>query len=220
VSAPTEATVGTGAGEGIDTLRWRASRRLRRSLAALRFGSTLICLLALGCRNPWAPSAMVPIPDPCAFARGPKLQLGVSDEAALVGWIESQGTRPEKVAAPGSGPQTAGYTWELGGQKWFASLSKGRLVLISLEEQDSAPTFGQVVASWGTPDLVEGYVGLICERECTCDLGLEYLRLGLAVYWYGSVASQGVWQTGSPSLTMQEGLRVREVYCFRPVDCH
>jgi len=213
-----EPRVGTGAGQGIDTLHWWASWCLRRRLAALRFGSVVLSLLALGCRSPWTPSATVPIPDPCAFARGPQLQLGVSDEAALVRWIESQGAQPDKVAGLGSRPQTAGYTWELAGHRWFANLSNGRLVLITLEEQDSGPTFGQVVASWGTPDLVEGYVGLICERECTCDLGLEYLRLGLAVYWYGSVASQSVWQTGSPSLTMQEGLRVKEVYCFRQVD--
>ena len=188
--------------------------RLRLLIVASVF---LLANLLTACQNSTNSSPSVTVQEFCSFAHSPELNIGITDEAGLVQWIQAMHlANPEQLVSANRNSRIVNYYWVHGKSQWSASVRDGRLARVSQFELDAGPTFRQVIDFWGAPEYTYGYVGMVCEKMCNYSLGLDYPHLGVSVYHSGFEVTKQIWKTGEPMLAIQEDMNVTEIMCYQP----
>jgi hypothetical protein len=186
------------------------SNRSRSIQASLLIAGTCFLLAVLaGCRRPTEP---VLYEDLCGLTSE---QMRVMGEEDVRRWLEEE--YDHKVitsVTAGDVSITTGLMWKRGGVT--AYLRDGGLLLIQFDEIENGPTFGQVVASMGTPEMISWdlrtYGGHVLYR-----LGLDYPELGISVEGWREMTARELSRPAEEwTARVREDIQVEWVSCYSP----
>ena len=189
------------------TLICNRSRFIHASL--LVAGMCFLLAVLAGCRQPTEP---VSYQDLCGLTSD---QMGVMDEEDVRQWIEEKyNSVPVKSQKVTNGESIVIYIWQYDGIAGNAYLRDGRLFRISLHEVENGPTFGQVVAGLGPPEMVDRYAGMYEPMLYTVDL--DYPALGVSVGASGMEERNKLMHEGGLAAPLTEDMQVDYVECYTP----
>jgi hypothetical protein len=162
-----------------------------------------------GCQQPIEP---VSYKDLCGLTSE---QMGVIDEEDVRHWIEE-----EYSCAPAESEEVIGgefiviYIWEHDGITANAYLRDGRLFRISLHDVENGPTFGQVVAGLGPPEMVDRRAGMY--EPVLYTVSLDYPALGVSVGASGLEKRNRLMHEDRLATPLTQDMVVDHIECYTP----
>lgn len=194
------------------TFNWYRLFYIGLQVASICF---LLAVLA-GCRPPDQSPAPVLYEDLCVLTHE---QMGVMDDESLRQWIEKEYSNvPLRSQEVISGELITIYVWEYEGITGNAYLRDGSLFRVSSFDLEGKakgqPTFGQVVAGLGTPEIIEPSAGMYEPLAYT--IVLHYPTLGVSVSGTNVEPRERLTHEGKLAVLLTEDMQVDNVDCYIP----
>lgn len=189
-------------------------RPIRRGLLIANL-CLLLAILA-GCRQTTHIETPVSYEDLCGLTSE---QMGTMDEANVQQWIkEKYNATPTQSQQIMGGEAVTVYIWEHDGITGNAYVRDDRLFRISLYDLDnnveSKPTFGQVVAGLGPPEMLDRTVGMYDPLQYT--IILDYPALGVSMSGTEAEARNKLVHEGVLAAVLTERMQADNVHCYIP----
>jgi len=149
------------------------------------------------------------------ICRLPPEEMATMDSEDVHRWIVTAcdavpTTSQEKIG----GEQLTVYVWQSNGMTGNAYLRSGQLFRISLQNLENGPTFGQVVAGLGSPEMVDRRAEI---RERVLDtIALDYPALGISVSTSDVGKRSRLLHRDDLAVTLRQDMRVLHVECYAP----
>lgn len=196
-----------------------AARDRSHSICLALLAASVSCLLAalIGCQpRVKVPPVPVSYEDLCGLASG---QMGGMDEESVRRWIEEEyNDSPLESQKVMGGEAIAVYVWEHNGTTGNAYLRDGclfRISLIDLEgKAEGQPTFGQIVAGLGPPEIVDRYAQR--RERVLYDIALEYPALGVSVSTTNIEKQSKLMHEGRLAVPLTEDMKAKDIHCYTP----
>jgi hypothetical protein len=173
----------------------------------LDVGTCLLLAMLARCSQP----STVSYEDLCG---PPREQMAAMDEDDVLQWITEQDSTPGRLEEIRDGESIVEYAWTRNGIIWTAHLRGGQVFRISSQYDENGPTFGDVVASIGTPEMV-GRTVTSYGGHVVYILGLDYLELGISVDGDDEMTARELSRSAKEwSVTLRENMEVDNVSCY------
>jgi hypothetical protein len=183
------------------------SRLVRASL--LLVDVCFLVAILVGCQQLAEP---VSYEDLCGLASG---QMGAMDEEDVRRWIEEEYDHiPTRSQRTTNGETVVIYIWEYDGITGNAYLRGGSLFRISLLNVENGPTFGQVVAGLGPPEMIDRSAGT--HEPLLYKVALDYPTLGVSVSTHNTEKRSKLLYEGELAAPLTRDLQVDYVHCYTP----
>lgn len=146
-------------------------------------------------------------------------QMGTMTEAEVQQWVrEKYGTVPVQSQQVIGEEKITVYIWEYQGVTGNAYVRGDHLFRISLQDLEgivkNKPTFGQVVAGLGLPEMLDRTVGLYDPLQYT--IILDYPALGISVSGTEVGVRDKLVHGGVLAVVLTEQMEVDNVHCYTP----
>ena len=192
----------------------RGGRLLWFGSVAVAHSLLLLAVMLVSCRPrpAWLDtSEPLEVQDLCPLSGD---QMRLLDEDDVREWMkETYGCAAQDVRPLPGSPLTI-----LGCSAWGmtvdADLYQGELVQLSIYGIDDGPSFGQIVAASGPPDVV--YADEDSYEAVMYTIGLEYPERGVTVFSSGSASIHDVLRDGDFVLELTQEMPVDRIACYTP----
>jgi len=188
----------------------------RRALRKLAARGPLLLLLAfltscqpkpawLGGSGPLAVEGLCPVSTD---------QMTHMNEDDVIEWVVEEFGRSPRQVQHTRGASVAIYGWHVWGMDDSAYLHEGYLVRVTLDDIEGGPTFGEIVAGSGAPEMVFAYNGGV--EQVLYSVGLRYPARGVTVYTSGYADPLDLRHDGELLLELTEDMPVDRIDCYLP----